>query len=199
MKRKKTPSLTARERILQAASNIISERGYRGSTTKAIASQAGVAEVTLFRHFRSKKELFQEILKEYSSLRIFGDELRQSLTWDLRKDLINIAHIYYNMTEANTAAILTSMIESIRQPEIKRLVAAAPSRQRDFLSRYLDEQTERGACRKIADSGLAAQAFFAPFLEYSISRMIYPDRKRPHDEIIETFVDLFLEGIRPEN
>ncbi|MEW8977859.1 MAG: TetR/AcrR family transcriptional regulator [Symbiobacterium sp.] len=47
-----------RRRILDAALDLISERGYNGATTAEIARRAGVAEGTIYRYFKDKKELF---------------------------------------------------------------------------------------------------------------------------------------------
>ncbi|MHB8695964.1 MAG: TetR/AcrR family transcriptional regulator [Solirubrobacteraceae bacterium] len=49
-----------RERILQTARELFSQRGYRGTTTKDLAAAAGIAEPTLFRHFPSKAALFEQ-------------------------------------------------------------------------------------------------------------------------------------------
>ena len=57
-----------RELLLQATLNLISEKGYLGTTTRDIAHKAGVTELTLFRHFGSKELLFEELLKDYTFL-----------------------------------------------------------------------------------------------------------------------------------
>jgi len=49
---------STRTRILDAALHLISERGYNGATTAEIARRAGVAEGTIYRYFKDKKELF---------------------------------------------------------------------------------------------------------------------------------------------
>ncbi|MGI8411678.1 MAG: TetR/AcrR family transcriptional regulator [Solirubrobacteraceae bacterium] len=54
------PSPT-RERLLQAARELIEEGGYGGASVIAIAQRAGVAAGTLYRHFASKEELFVEL------------------------------------------------------------------------------------------------------------------------------------------
>lgn len=46
------------KQILQAAMQVFINKGYNGATTADIAKQADIAEVTLFRYFPSKKELF---------------------------------------------------------------------------------------------------------------------------------------------
>jgi len=58
--------MKTRERIVEAAYRCFSEKGYLGATTKEIAHIAGISEVTLFRHFKSKRELFEEVLKRFS-------------------------------------------------------------------------------------------------------------------------------------
>jgi len=44
--------------IIQAAINVFSRTNYDNATTAMIASEAGIAEGTTFRYFKSKKELF---------------------------------------------------------------------------------------------------------------------------------------------
>lgn len=49
-------------KIMRAALDLFSERGYAATTTAAIARRAGVAEKTLFANFRSKQALFEQTL-----------------------------------------------------------------------------------------------------------------------------------------
>ncbi len=44
--------------ILNAAMKVFVERGFKGSTTIEIAKAADISEVTLFRYFKSKQEIF---------------------------------------------------------------------------------------------------------------------------------------------
>jgi AcrR family transcriptional regulator len=52
-----------RQRILGAAARVYAHHGFRGATTRLIANEAGVNEVTLFRTFGSKAELLQAMLQ----------------------------------------------------------------------------------------------------------------------------------------
>ena len=45
--------------ILEAALTVFVEKGYNGATTAEIAKAAGISEVTLFRNFDSKLEIFK--------------------------------------------------------------------------------------------------------------------------------------------
>lgn len=51
-----------RDLLLRAALRVYAELGTRGATTRRIAHEAGVNEVTLFRHFGSKEQLIREAL-----------------------------------------------------------------------------------------------------------------------------------------
>lgn len=58
----KTKSELTKEKILLSAKKVFSEKGFHGSTTKEIAESAGVSEGSLFRYFKTKKELLTSII-----------------------------------------------------------------------------------------------------------------------------------------
>ncbi|KYD07819.1 TetR/AcrR family transcriptional regulator [Heyndrickxia sporothermodurans] len=50
------------KKILEAAVEIFSEKGYSATSTNEIAKKAGVAEGTIFRHYKTKKDLLLSII-----------------------------------------------------------------------------------------------------------------------------------------
>ena len=54
--------LNAKERILENAVRIFSEKGFYGTTTREIAAASGCSLPTLYYHYKSKSELFEEIV-----------------------------------------------------------------------------------------------------------------------------------------
>jgi len=52
-----------RRAIVAAAVPLFARKGFAGTTTKEIAEAAGISEALLFRHFPSKKHLYDEILR----------------------------------------------------------------------------------------------------------------------------------------
>jgi AcrR family transcriptional regulator len=58
--------MASRQKLLAAAARIYGESGFRGATTRRIADEAGVNEVTLFRLFGSKSALIAEALREHA-------------------------------------------------------------------------------------------------------------------------------------
>ena len=64
MPRLKAPQ--RREQLMEVATKLFARNGYEATTTAAIALAAGVTEPILYRHFKSKQELFVAIVKAVS-------------------------------------------------------------------------------------------------------------------------------------
>jgi AcrR family transcriptional regulator len=60
-------------KIVNAALKVFSENGYKNSTTRTIATEAGVNESTIFRKFHTKENLFNSVM-EFSFDKI-GEEI----------------------------------------------------------------------------------------------------------------------------
>src|SRR3989304_5256210 len=52
-----------RQDILMAAMQLFAQKGFRGTTTRDLATQADVNEAIIFRHFKTKEELYTAILE----------------------------------------------------------------------------------------------------------------------------------------
>src|SRR3954451_20428060 len=64
MPRLKAPQ--RREQLMEVATKLFAKNGYEATTTAAIAAMAGITEPILYRHFKSKQELFVAIVKAVS-------------------------------------------------------------------------------------------------------------------------------------
>jgi TetR/AcrR family transcriptional regulator len=56
------PAEDRRRQLLETALDFFARKGYEGTTTKEIATAAGVTEAIVFRHFHSKQELYTAVL-----------------------------------------------------------------------------------------------------------------------------------------
>ena len=59
----KQPEGSTRQRLVQAARDVLERGGYAAASVIAIAERAGVSAGALYRHFPSKAELFVEVLR----------------------------------------------------------------------------------------------------------------------------------------
>jgi AcrR family transcriptional regulator len=57
------PTDLTHQRLIRAALELFSSRGYHDTTTAQIAKKAGVAEGTIYRHFPSKQQLLNELYR----------------------------------------------------------------------------------------------------------------------------------------
>jgi TetR/AcrR family acrAB operon transcriptional repressor len=62
MRRTKEAAAQTRQTVIDAALRLFSQRGYSGTTFRAIAEEAGCSRGPIYWHFANKKELFEEIL-----------------------------------------------------------------------------------------------------------------------------------------
>ncbi|MCH5277035.1 MAG: TetR/AcrR family transcriptional regulator [Desulfovibrionaceae bacterium] len=53
-----------KDAILRAATRLFAERGFGNTPTILLAREAGVAEGTIFRHFKSKDEIFRTLIEQ---------------------------------------------------------------------------------------------------------------------------------------
>jgi AcrR family transcriptional regulator len=58
--------LAARAAIVAAATRLVAQGGYRAASVAAVASEAGVATGTVYRHFGSKAELLTDVFRTAS-------------------------------------------------------------------------------------------------------------------------------------
>ncbi len=81
---------STRERLLVAARELFTTAGYHGTTTPMIASRAGVAEGTIYRHFPGKQALLNAVFQEtqrWGTAQVQAASLRPGNTGDRLAEL----------------------------------------------------------------------------------------------------------------
>lgn len=56
--------MTTKEKIIEEALTLFSGKGYKGTNVKMIAEAVGIRDSSLYKHFKSKKEIFDTIVEE---------------------------------------------------------------------------------------------------------------------------------------
>ena len=186
-----------RQRLIDAAIRVCSERGLHGATTREIAEVAGVNEVTLFRHFGSKEKLIAALFEQV--LATLSESLDDTETdeQDLERNLYRYAQRHNELLVTNEAFIRTIIGEAKRHPEQARMVMCEAGRaKRELLIEYLRAAQNAGSVRKDIDLGPAVDAFTAMLLAGMLRRTSFKDYvDYTVDEYLRTIVDLFIRGI----
>lgn len=96
------PSTDTRQRLLDAAARVFARDGLTGATTRAIAQEAGVNEVTLFRHFQTKDRLLAAVVGEnFGTKAAPASSALPVPTGNLRADLFELVSRYDSLLNAN--------------------------------------------------------------------------------------------------
>lgn len=101
-----------KQAILEASLQVFSNKGYSVATTQEISKKAGVSEMTLFRKFETKKNLFLEAV-EYGLGISFGKEEYIDIKTPLRDFLRNIIHQKLMMISNNIHIVRMLIRESL--------------------------------------------------------------------------------------
>jgi len=112
MKRTGSTVASTRERLLAAAARVYVRAGLTGATTREIAEEAGVNEVTLFRHFKTKDRLLAAVVGDHFGEKPASEQfVAPEPTDDLRKDLLKLAKLYEKLLTANLPLVRTMLGE----------------------------------------------------------------------------------------
>ena len=195
-----SPNKNTRQRILEAAVESFQSLGYARTTTQAVAAKAGVAEVTLFRHFGDKQKLFQTVVQQIGGGVDFG-LLEAQLTNNLETDLRLISQHALRFFLAQQNAIRMLMFESSHFPEMKEALVQNPRGMIELLDHYFQKQFKAGNLQAI-DSQATAQAFMSMIFGYAIG--LHPvkallSEKISGEEMTTEFVRIFLAALRPSD
>jgi AcrR family transcriptional regulator len=189
-----------RQRLLDAAFQVCSERGLHGATTREIADVAQVNEVTLFRHFGSKEKLIAAIFERAVAAQVQSFASTEPDGNDLRRDLSRYAERMNQILFDHEALIRTMLTEAKRYPEQARQVicdSVKPMRER--LCQYLRAAQQRGLVRRDLDLPPMIDAFSGMLLAGMLRRTgLLKTLEYSSDEYVTTVIELFLRGITPE-
>ena len=153
------------EKIINATFDILQKEGFEKTTTKRIAREAGVNEVTIFRKFENKKNLinitkeyyFKKFLKKIEAIFDFtGDETIEEY---LNKNFEGL----FNMTDQDFSIIKVAMEEVRDIPEKKLLISVITYTMLDKLEEFFKLQIEKGTIRDVDARVLGITCFSVTF------------------------------------
>jgi AcrR family transcriptional regulator len=183
-------------KIIHAAFEVFSKKGYNSTTTKELAKKAGVNEVTLFRLFKKKENLYKEMLAYYANIEFIADQVHFEIKGDTRKDLRNILEEMITTIPVRNKIIKLIMLDAHTNPIVKKRLTEFPMGLQKFFKEYLQTVIPEESARDI-DYDIASLILLSYILRYSIlESMIGRDPFGANeDENIDRFLDIFLHGI----
>lgn len=180
----------ARQAVLEAADDLLVERGFAGVTIEGIAARAGVAKQTIYRWWSSKVDIL---------LDTFIDDMAQQLTppdhgdlgLDLRSHLSRVAEF---LTRADAGAVFRALVgQAQHDPQLATRLRdeyLGQQRARDRLP--LLRAVERGQLPPDTDLELAIDQLLGP-IHY---RVLVTGQPVPR-EFTDALADRFLKAASP--
>ena len=186
------------ETILQAAAELFAERGYAGTTTRALAERAGVNEVTIFRHFKSKQgvlaALGELVARESAGFAVAA----MPDPADTRATLRELALQEVRQAKALGVMVMRLALEARFEPEVAAAMGETPGQNRAGLVAYLKERQEAGDLRADLDAGVMAEGFFALTALAVMTRQVLGEPAEydlSMDEAGAQLIELFWSGV----
>ncbi len=192
-------------KIIQAAVEVFAEKGYAASSTSEIAQKAGVAEGTIFRHYKTKKDLLLSIVAPLMSKLIAPFIL---------KDFNKVLDATYARYEDFLRAVIHNRQEFVRKhlPVIKILLQEVP------FHPELQEQFKEHVAGKVLErfknivEHYQKEGQIIDIPPYSVIRMtasnilgffitrylLAPDQEWDDEREIEMMVRFIVRGLAPE-
>lgn len=181
------------DRLIAAALQMFSRKGM-AATTREIAEEAGVNEVTLFRLFESKDQLLAAVVREV--VRAESEALDQVdlEDFDLRRDLTNIAEVYSATNEQYLDFVRTMMSQRMQPGLTEQIMREVIQPLRAKFIAWLAEGQKRGLVRSDIELVPAVDAFTGMIFAASLRRSVWtPGYSR--ETYLETCVALFIQGV----
>jgi AcrR family transcriptional regulator len=166
------PPVSARERILAAAAELISPRGLSGFSMEQLAVEAGVSRATVYRLFPSKAALFGALARAYSPFEEMlavldrrWDEPPDVVLPDIARAMARVAFPRIGLLRSVMADVATAHPDAMEG--VLPIIPEVVGRLGAYLERHMAAGTLRGA-----HPVLAIQALLGPVAFHLLTRPV---------------------------
>ena len=125
--------------ILSAAKKLFITNGYKGTTTVQIAKEAGISEMTLFRHFPSKEEIFLAVIHP---LFFFLDNLDVDSQSNVRKTVRDLMENRLRFLLEERDLVRLVVMESFLTERSENPITGVMARVEEIFSSFQPHQRE---------------------------------------------------------
>ena len=187
------------EKIIMATFSILQREGFTKATTKKIAAEAGVNEVTVFRNFKNKNNLV-EITKDYY-LQIFLNKLEEIFEFEEDEGIEEYLKISFygilNLSDEDFSIIRVAMEEVREVPEKKILISNITDVILDKLEEFFKIKIEKGTIRQVNPKSLAIMCFGMLFQSVILWKIYNMDLDFETNYYADDLINIMFEGINP--
>lgn len=187
--------MDVREHLLEAAVKVFANAGFRGATTRRIAQEAGVNEVTLFRQFGSKEGLIIEAVLR-SVERLHDEAVLPAVPRDPAGELLDWTRRHFEFVLRNHRLIKAAMADAQSHPDMACIGDRIGTPTELRLRTYLEALRDRSLCAPDVDIAVASNVLTGVVFADAMGRDVHP-QCYPYsaDEAPQRYVTFFLRAI----
>lgn len=204
---KKSKREMTEERILEAALNLFSEKGYSGASTSEIAKEANVAEGTIFRYFPQKKDMLLGVVSKLvdavsdqmvmTPLEKIYEENKNAPPEVLLKALLMDRVALFNKVGEHVKVILTEM--QYHEEVLEIFVNKILKKVLVYVEKVYGEFVEKGYFRDDIPPFTVFRTLIAGVAGMVVQRKLVPEITREGFELeteVDMIIDIFMNGMK---
>ena len=189
------------QRILDAPSEVIAEKGFFHSRVSAIADRAGVADGTIYLYFKNKDELLMAAIDSAFHSFIGKARIELDKISDPREKLRKMAYLHLHALGSNRNMAI------VFQTELRHSAKFLAQFSHNLLVEYFDlikgvlrEGQEKGVFRPELPVKIAVNCFFGA-VDEMVTSWILSDRERdyPLSSLADVIMDIVLRGVETKS
>lgn len=198
MSRQKTPE--KRRTILDAARELFGTQGYHCTNIADIAEKLGMGHGTFYRYFKSKRDIFQQVLNDITgrivAVAIAENPAAANDVATYRGQVKRIAEALFDLfgEDAATARVFFFEAQGV-DDDMRASIEQAFQVMQQFTARYLENGVAKGFLRKDLDVEVTARAINAVSFEAIRQTIAAKHKKQEADRWARGIIALMFEGI----
>jgi TetR/AcrR family fatty acid metabolism transcriptional regulator len=187
-----------RESILRAATHVFARNGYFNSKVADIASEAEVADGTVYLYFKSKEEILHSIFDQNMAAAIAsGRKLIEKIS-DPGEKLRRIATLHLERLGADRELAIVFQVELRGSTKfMQEFSAAGFAEYLDLLRKTFEEGQRSGVFRRDLNAKLVSKILFGA-LDEMATNWIISKRAYKLEPMAAVVMDVFLNGVSSE-
>lgn len=199
----KKDNLSTEEKILNAAIELFNEKGFESTKTNEIAKSAGVAEGTIFRYYKTKKDILMSIVTK--AMQFFSEKFviiplnkilhsgkpEEEILFNLLKDRYEIITKNFSIIKVVGTEALTK--EKIREKFVEHISIKAIEIGEEFYQSGIS----KGIFRNLPPRTVVRSLIGSLFMLIAEQQFL-PDNKKSKDidKELKSIVEIFMNGIK---
>lgn len=187
---------TTSQKIIDATMSLIRDKGYVATTTKDIARAAGVNECTLFRKFKSKKDIALSGMEQEQWRGNLTPEVFQDVVWELQPDLEMFMNVYMDKITPDFVNLSIGLRAPQLYEEAAPLIMKIPQAFLSSLTDYFVRMEELGKLPHL-DFGCLAMTVFSTTFGYTFLKASFGDQlsSDTRSDFVKKSVETLINGI----